>query len=200
LTTIPRGTGDHRVLHPNTYGNLDDKELTLPQMLREHGNYTTAMIGKWHLGYSYTKTDHLPVGRGFDTWLGTPATHCESGGAYPPEPLFHDTTMLGRLNYDIPVKNLMINFTSFACDFIRRSVQKKKPFFLYAAYDNTHSSVYSSDRWVGSSKRGPFGDATAELDWAVGELLETIEAEHVAENTLVFFTGGKQHHLMHLWS
>jgi len=40
---------------------------TMPQFLAAAG-YTTAMLGKWHLGHF--KTAHLPTSRGFDSFVG----------------------------------------------------------------------------------------------------------------------------------
>ena len=50
----------------------------------------TAAIAKWHLGYALINGTqrHLPDERGFDYFHGTPATHVESGGRWPPEPVF----------------------------------------------------------------------------------------------------------------
>src|SRR5206468_4624480 len=38
------------------------------------------------------------------------------------------------------------------------------------------------------SARGLYGDVVEELDGSVGEILATLRAENLAENTLVFFT------------
>jgi arylsulfatase A-like enzyme len=41
---------------------------TLPQLLKTHANYSTAMVGKWHLGHS--KHSQTPIGKGFDSFTG----------------------------------------------------------------------------------------------------------------------------------
>ena len=88
------------------------------------------------------------------------------------------------------VNDLTQNYTAFATEFIQTSAAAGKPFFLYCAYDNTHSSVYASERFVGSTLRGPFGDATSELDWAVGRLMDTVDSTPgAANNTVMFFVG-----------
>lgn len=145
------------------------------------------------LGFAYGNTSNLPVGRGFDQWMGTPATHCESGGPYPPEQLFKNTNRVGWLNVDVDVDYLTENYTTFAVDFMNASVAAGKPFFLYAAFDNTHSQVYYSPRFAGASRRGPFGDATMELDWAVGQIMDSVEALGVRNNTVVVFTSDNVH-------
>lgn len=50
----------------NTWGNLKENVTALPEALKKH-SYTTAIIGKWHLGD--TSTD-LPNNRGFDYFKG----------------------------------------------------------------------------------------------------------------------------------
>ncbi|NTW37815.1 MAG: sulfatase-like hydrolase/transferase, partial [Syntrophobacteraceae bacterium] len=55
------------VIFPShTYGLATD-ERTLPQALKEAG-YTTAIIGKWHLGHADQK--YWPNNRGFDYFYG----------------------------------------------------------------------------------------------------------------------------------
>ena len=55
------------VIFPNhTYG-LPTDERTLPQALKEAG-YSTAMVGKWHLGHADKK--FWPQNRGFDHFYG----------------------------------------------------------------------------------------------------------------------------------
>lgn len=56
---IPISAGENRF--------LPKKLLTLPQALKQL-DYTTHLIGKWHLGSSYK--DVTPTERGFDTHFG----------------------------------------------------------------------------------------------------------------------------------
>lgn len=56
---IPITAGENRFLPRDL--------ITLPQKLKEL-NYTTHLIGKWHLGAAYK--DVTPTQRGFDTHFG----------------------------------------------------------------------------------------------------------------------------------
>jgi arylsulfatase len=48
--------------------------------------------------------------------------------------------------------------------------------------------LYASDRFRGRSRRGLYGDAVEELDWSVGEVLQTLAELKLDENTLVLFS------------
>lgn len=61
-------TGLIFVLTPGTPAGLPLDIPTLPEVLREKAGYSTAMVGKWHLGHSQHKL--TPTGRGFDTFTG----------------------------------------------------------------------------------------------------------------------------------
>ncbi len=66
--------------------------------------------------------------------------------------------------------------------------QKNKPFFLYYATTNIHHPFTPAPQFVGSSKCGLYGDFVQELDWIVGEVMQSLEEMGVADNTLVIFT------------
>jgi arylsulfatase A-like enzyme len=55
------------VIFPNHRYGLPTDEWTLPQALKEAG-YSTAMVGKWHLGHADQK--YWPQNRGFDHFYG----------------------------------------------------------------------------------------------------------------------------------
>jgi arylsulfatase A-like enzyme len=66
--------------------------------------------------------------------------------------------------------------------------QKDEPFFLYYATTNIHHPFTPAPQFVGTSKCGLYGDFVHELDWIVGEVMQTLEDIGEAENTLVIFT------------
>jgi arylsulfatase A-like enzyme len=62
------------------------------------------------------------------------------------------------------------------------------PFFLYFATHDIHVPRVPHARFVGKTEMGPRGDAIAELDWFVGEVLETLDRRGLADNTLIIFS------------
>lgn len=62
------------------------------------------------------------------------------------------------------------------------------PFFLYLATTHVHHPFTPAKRFQGQSESGLYGDFVQELDWIVGEVMESLEAAGVADNTLVIFT------------
>lgn len=80
--------------------------------------------------------------------------------------------------------------SSKACAFIdeQRKQHKDDPFFLYYATHDIHVPRMPNARFVGATGMGPRGDAIAELDWSVGQILQTLERNGLTENTLVMFS------------
>eukprot|EP00899_Mesostigma_viride_P019496 jgi/Mesvir1/27548/Mv07302-RA.1 len=70
----------------------------------------------------------------------------------------------------------------------------RRPFFLVMAFNHVHISVakvqqYSSSAFKGRSRRGRFGDALMEMDWAVGQIMAALDEDPgTSRNTLVLFT------------
>jgi arylsulfatase A-like enzyme len=77
-------------------------------------------------------------------------------------------------------------FTAKAVGFIER--QRAKPFFLYFALHDPHVPRVPHPRFVGRTSLGPRGDAIAEADWSVGQILDTLDRLKLADNTIVIFT------------
>ena len=77
-------------------------------------------------------------------------------------------------------------FTSKAVSFIE--AHKGAPFFLYFATHDPHVPRVPHPRFVGKTALGPRGDAIAEADWSVGEVLKALDRLNLTRNTLVIFT------------
>lgn len=73
-----------------------------------------------------------------------------------------------------------------AIEWIR--AHKEQPFFLYLATTNIHHPFTPAPRFNGTSEAGRYGDFIHELDWIVGEVLETLDDEGLTDDTLLIFT------------
>ncbi len=67
---------------------------------------------------------------------------------------------------------------------------------LYMPFSHVHTTSgnqpqkqYASCMFQNTSERGAFGDALAEVDWIVGNVIDALESNGIAENTLTLFTG-----------
>ena len=76
--------------------------------------------------------------------------------------------------------------TSRAVSFLEAN--RDHPFFLYFSTHDIHVPRVPGPRFAGTTPLGARGDAIAQLDWSVGEIMSALERLGVAENTLVIFT------------
>jgi len=137
--------------------------------------YKTKAIGKWHLGH---QPQYLPISRGFDSFYGVPY----SVDMYP-MPLMRDTTILEA---EADRKLLTPRYTEEAVKFIDES--EANPFFMYLGFSYPHELAVASERFNGKTAFGNVGDAIAEIDWSVGEILSAVERKGLSSDTLVLFT------------
>lgn len=78
------------------------------------------------------------------------------------------------------------NFLNKASEFVLEN--KEEPFFLYYALHQPHVPRIPSKRFAGSTGLGRRGDCIAEMDWCIGELMNVLEENGLAENTIVIFS------------
>jgi arylsulfatase A-like enzyme len=76
--------------------------------------------------------------------------------------------------------------TAKATNFIE--AEAKKPFFLFFSLHDIHVPRMPHPRFVGKTKMGPRGDAIAQMDSCVGEILNALDRRDLAKDTLVIFT------------
>jgi arylsulfatase A-like enzyme len=186
--------GDRRVLFPNSAGGLPRSEITLAEALKAKG-YATLHIGKWHLGIH---EGSRPLDQGFDHSFGLPYSNDmdaradlprgSSGSPTPPEDGWNVPLLRDGMVVEQPAdqRALTKRYTAEAAGFIAES--KDRPFLLYLAHTFPHVPMFASSAFKGKSRAGIYGDAVEELDWSVGQVLDALKREGVAENTLVFFT------------
>src|SRR5262249_3444443 len=63
-----------------------------------------------------------------------------------------------------------------------------KSFFLYLAHSMPHVPLFVSDKFKGKTQRGLYGDVIEEIDWSVGQMLDTLKRLKLDQDTLVIFT------------
>ena len=103
---------------------------------------------------------------------------------YPPRHHFDGGESAKYRQEDVALK-----LTEKAVDWLNQSARDKEtPFFLYFAHRNVHGPLAPHERFVGKSEIGVYGDFLLELDWSVGQILDTLDELGIAENTLVFFS------------
>lgn len=78
------------------------------------------------------------------------------------------------------------SLTAHAVKFIEENASK--PFFLYFATNDVHVPRFPAERFRGASAMGLRGDAIAQFDWSVGEILKTLERLGLEKNTIVVLT------------
>lgn len=61
---------------------------------------------------------------------------------------------------------------------------RDEPFFLFFAAHDIHVPRMPHERFQGTTSLGFRGDAIAEFDWCVGQLVETVDQLNLSENTL----------------
>lgn len=83
-------------------------------------------------------------------------------------------------------ENIADSITKHAVKFIEEN--KKKPFFLYFGTNDIHVPRYPHPRFWGKTDMGFRGDAIAQFDWTVGEVLKALEKAGIRENTLIIVT------------
>lgn len=185
---------------------VDVRELTLADVLKTAG-YTTAAIGKWHLGIP---DQFYPTRRGFDEFYGflggqsqyirasAPGAHFGAVGhgkasrhveKRPP------STAIVRGPNRTPVDNfdtyLTDDLTDQGIKFIDKN--KDKPFFLYLAYNAVHAPFEVTDKYyrrfpnITDENERIKAAMTSALDDGVGRVMGELDRLGLRENTLVVF-------------
>jgi arylsulfatase A-like enzyme len=188
------GGEKHRVLYASATGGLPAEEITIARALKSK-NYATCCIGKWHLG---ALPQFLPTAHGFDYYYGLRwSNDMEPGKNIPknasaslhPDPKWWNASLMRNgeiVEQPTDLSTLTRRYTEEAIGFIREV--KARPFFLYFAHTYPHVPLFASKAFSGKSARGLYGDVVQELDWSVGQVLETLRKEKLEKKTLVFFT------------
>lgn len=192
----PNRIGISGALGPAARIGISDEETTLAEIVKQRG-YATSAIGKWHLGHH---PQFLPVRHGFDEYFGLP--YSNDMWPYHPELLHLPLEQRKQRFPDLPLiegdqvvmsevtaedqTQLTTWYTERAVKFIDQN--HERPFFLYLAHSMPHVPLFVSSKFAGKSQRGVFGDVISEIDWSVGQVLDTLARHKLDERTLVIFT------------
>ncbi|KAM4701885.1 arylsulfatase D-like [Discoglossus pictus] len=94
-------------------------------------------------------------------------------------------------NYDIIEQPINLETTALkmiweAKEFIISN--RDGPFLLFVSFLHVHVPLVTTKKFTGKSQHGLYGDNVEEMDWMIGEILNTIEQEGLVNNTLTYFT------------
>jgi len=182
---------------------LNDADVTVAEVLQSAG-YTTGMIGKWGLGEP--GTTGLPNEQGFDHWFGYLNQH-NAHSFYPPYLWRNDRIVYFNENENgqrqTYAQDLLVEE---ALQFIRSN--KDETFFLYLPFTLPHTELAARadmlEKYSGKFEETPFppikgrpevaepkatyAAMIATLDHDVGLIMQELEEQGIAEETIVIFT------------
>ena len=203
---VDMGKGSrHGVLLAADAKGLNPNEITIAEVLKSAG-YKTGMFGKWHLG---DQPEFLPTRQGFRCllWHSLQPRHpsvspSSKSFKFPPLPLLDGETVVEQ---DPDADLLTKRFTEHAVKFIEEN--KDQPFFVYLPHPIPHMPLHVAPEFMDGVPEATlaalnkeagsidykvreklFRQSIAEIDWSVGQILDTLKANGLDENTLVIFT------------
>ncbi|HIA47691.1 MAG TPA: hypothetical protein EYN96_06910 [Candidatus Hydrogenedentes bacterium] len=177
--------------------------------------YSTACVGKWHLGMDWslngggladTGADgwtidyekpiaNGPTARGFDYFFGISA----SLDMYPYVYIENDRVAgvptvekaffrLGPAHEDFEAVDVLPTLTGKATAYIDEQSKSEKPFFLYFPLTAPHTPIEPTADWDGKSGMNGYADFVMQVDDTVGQVIAALKRNGVMENTLLIFT------------
>jgi len=167
-----------------TYGLATDEWL-LPQALKEAG-YSTAIVGKWHLGHADKK--YWPRQRGFDSQYGPLLGEIDyyTHSAHGTRDWFRD---------DKPVKETGY-ITQLLGDEAVRVIERhdtKSPLFLYLTFTAPHAPYQAPkeflDRYAGvkDPSRRAYAAMITAMDAQIGRVMKALATRGMRDDTLIVF-------------
>ncbi len=173
------------------FHGLQTSEVTIAERFAKAG-YTTAMFGKWHLGY-FRK--YNPIHHGFGEFRGYVSgnvdffSHVDQAGSYD---WWHQDQHVEEDGYTTHL------ITKHAVRFIEEN--RDRPFCLYLPHEAPHYPYQgphdSAERTVGgafktsgarSDIKAAYREMVEEMDKGVGEVIATLRRLKLDNRTLVFF-------------
>jgi arylsulfatase A-like enzyme len=172
VVQVPGSWQDAAVRFGGLNRRLPAEEITLAEVLRAAG-YTTAIVGKWHLG---DRSPSLPNDMGFDHFYGLLYSNDQGRPV-----VWHDREIVEH--HPIDQTTLTRRYTERAVAFVEKN--SDRPFFLYLPHTFPHIPLHVGMERLGTSEAGLYGDVVEELDWSTGEVMDALGRAGVAQNTLV---------------
>ena len=167
---------------------LPISERTLADRLGKFG-YTSCAIGKWHLGGN---EEQHPLSRGFDEFHGFLLGSRTYFSKAKKDKIDQQSLMNGREIVPEDDNRYLTDWMAEEANtFI--SSHTETPFFLYVAFNAVHTPMQSPPELllefpeIKNTKRQKLAGMTLSLDLAIGSIMDTLKAEGLDENTLVFF-------------
>jgi len=167
-----------------SYGLATD-EFLLPQALRQAG-YTTALVGKWHLGHADQK--YWPRQRGFDSFYGPLVGEIDhfKHEAHGVTDWYRDNKLVEEEGYDTEL---------FGAEAVRRIAghDPSKPLFLYLAFTAPHTPFQAPQRFldmyasIEDPSRRAYAAMITAMDEQIGDVVKALETHGMREKTLIVF-------------
>ncbi len=182
----------------NPDAGIPKEEENIAEVLTKVG-YTSAIIGKWHMG---SHISNHPLNRGFDHFFG----FLSGGHNY-----FHDQltlndlsevtrpwewyrTRLLRDHERIDTDDYLTDeLTDAANAFIDTQAESENPFLLYLAYNAPHSPLQATEKYlsrfpdIADTDRRTYAAMVSAVDDGVGRVLQNLREHGIEEDTLIFF-------------
>jgi arylsulfatase A-like enzyme len=145
--------------------------------------------------------ENTPIVNGFDYAYGfsgsldmAPYAYVENGMVTAPvEAITVDTGKYtwwreGPTASDFIHEDVTPNFFRRAIKYVKEASADEAPFFLYLPLPSPHTPILPTEDWLGKSELNPYADFIMMIDDYVGQLTQALDAQGIAENTLVIFT------------
>ena len=180
-TVSPSARGDARtrkLIPIKNQRGLTPEVITLAEALRAAG-YRTGHFGKWHLGDD-------PDTQGFD--VNVAGSH--QGMTFH----YFSPYKLKNIEDGEEGEYLTDRLTTEVIDWVK--TKRDAPFFAYLPYYSVHTPFQAPaetvekyvKKGIGDKKQATYAAMVELMDSNVGRILNTLESEGLAENTLVIFT------------
>ncbi len=178
-----KGAPWQKVATPASRTFLSTDQFTIAEALKENG-YTTAHIGKWHLG----QKGYWPEDQGFDINFG--------GQQHPGPPSYFSPYGIPNLPNGEKHEYITDRVTKEAVNFLNNQ-DKDKPFFLNVWQYGVHAPYQTPKKLIEkySAKKDPRGKQNSpimggmmeKVDESLGAILDKLEELNLIDNTVIIF-------------